>query len=91
MTGNLEGKPAFSFSEKMILLGTCMTMFLTNLDVSIVFIALPTFTKFFSVSAGEVSWVILAYLLSICSFGLIAGRLIDLFGTRRMFIIGNII
>jgi EmrB/QacA subfamily drug resistance transporter len=68
-----------------------MTMFLTNLDVSIVFIALPTLTKFFSVSAGDVSWVILAYLLSICAFGLIAGRLIDFFGTRRMFIIGNII
>jgi EmrB/QacA subfamily drug resistance transporter len=62
--------------------------FLTLLDVSIVTVALPSMEKALHMTTGEVSWSLSGYSLA---FGLVlvpAGRLGDLFGRRRLLLLG---
>lgn len=62
--------------------------FLTLLDVSIVTVALPSMEKALRMTSAEVSWSLSGYSLA---FGLVlvpAGRLGDLFGRRRLLLIG---
>ncbi|WP_418303028.1 MFS transporter [Neobacillus drentensis] len=65
--------------------------FLTNLDVSIASIALPTLSAEFHVSITVVQWVMSAYLLTICALLPIAGNLSDLFGKGRLYNFGFLI
>ena len=61
--------------------------FMTLLDVSIVNVALPSIERDLGASAASVQWVISGYALA---FGLVlvpAGRLGDVLGRRRMFLI----
>ena len=61
--------------------------FMTLLDVSIVNVALPSIERDLGASASSVQWVVSGYALS---FGLAlvpAGRLGDIVGRRRMFLI----
>jgi EmrB/QacA subfamily drug resistance transporter len=65
--------------------------FLTLLDVSIVTVALPSMEKALRMTPAEVSWALSGYSLA---FGLVlvpAGRLGDLFGRRRLLLIGLVL
>ncbi len=64
---------------------------MATLDSSIVNIALPTFTKIFSVTLVEVKWVVVVYLFLITCLVLPFGRLSDLFGRRRIYCTGYLI
>ncbi|SEE62502.1 MFS transporter [Ruania alba] len=62
--------------------------FLTLLDVSIVNVALPSIETALRADPSEIQWIVAGYTLA---FGLVlvpAGRLGDLFGRRRMFLLG---
>ncbi|MEH7074609.1 MFS transporter [Neobacillus drentensis] len=65
--------------------------FLTNLDVSITSIALPTLSAEFHVTITVVQWVMSAYLLTICALLPIAGKLSDLLGKGRLYNFGFLI
>ncbi|GIG89913.1 MFS transporter [Plantactinospora endophytica] len=69
----------------MIASGTLMTI----LDGSIVTVAMPAIQRDLGFSAAGLSWVVNAYLLAFGSLLLLAGRLGDLFGRRRMFLAGT--
>lgn len=69
----------------LIILITSLGMFMTNLDVSIVNIALPTMAAVYEVSISEVSRVVLFYLLAIMSLLIVFGRLADTRGVERIF------
>ena len=58
------------------------------LDVSIVGVALPSIRTDLGFSAAGLAWVVNAYLLTFGGFLLLGGRLGDIFGYRRLFIIG---
>jgi MFS transporter, DHA2 family, methylenomycin A resistance protein len=58
------------------------------LDQTSVTVALPAIQRDFDGSTAEVQWVIGAYLLSLASLMAGAGRLADLFGRRRLFLLG---
>jgi EmrB/QacA subfamily drug resistance transporter len=62
--------------------------FMLVLDSTIVNVALPTISGDLSMTPGELSWVVNAYVLAICGFLLLGGRLGDFFGHRRMFVSG---
>jgi EmrB/QacA subfamily drug resistance transporter len=62
--------------------------FLTLLDVSIVTVALPSMEKALRMTPAEISWSLSGYSLA---FGLVlvpAGRLGDLYGRRRLLLVG---
>ncbi|MFZ9858990.1 MAG: MFS transporter [Roseiflexaceae bacterium] len=65
--------------------------FMSTVDGSIVNIALNTIQKTFSASLGQVEWVVLAYLLSIVCLLPTMGRLGDMIGRRRVYLLGFVL
>jgi EmrB/QacA subfamily drug resistance transporter len=66
----------------------CVAQFMVVLDVSIVNVALPSIRHALGFSQTALQWVVNAYVLAFAGFLLLGGRLGDLFGRRRLFIIG---
>ena len=69
----------------------CAAFFMTILDVSIVNVALPSIGTSLHFSQDNLQWVITAYAITYGGFLLLAGRLADLYGRRRVFMIGVVI
>ncbi len=69
----------------------CAAFFMTILDVSIVNVALPSIGRSLDFSRDNLQWVITAYAITYGGFLLLAGRLADLFGRRRVFVIGLVV
>src|SRR5213080_1638146 len=65
--------------------------FVVVLDASIVNVALPSIGRALDFSQDDLSWVVNAYTLTFGGFLLLGGRLADLLGRRRMFMIGLIV
>ncbi len=63
-------------------------MFMNALDGSIVNVALPDIQKSLHFSQSGLTWVVDAYLISFGSFLLMAGRLGDLIGRKKVFLAG---
>lgn len=76
-------------SDQRIILGIiACAAFMSTLDSTIVNISLPTISTWFQVDIGGVSWVVIAYLLTLTGLMLTCGRLGDIKGFRSVFIIG---
>jgi EmrB/QacA subfamily drug resistance transporter len=71
-----------------VLVGTCMGLFLLMLDSTVVALALPTIERDLHASRDNVQWVLNGYLLVISVLVVTAGRLGDIAGRRRIFLIG---
>ncbi|HUA11961.1 MAG TPA: MFS transporter [Solirubrobacteraceae bacterium] len=74
-----------------ILLLLAMTQFVVVIDASIVNVALPSIGAALHFSRDDLSWVVNAYTLTFGGFLLLGGRLSDLLGRRRMFIVGLVV
>ena len=66
----------------------CAAFFMTILDVSIVNVALPSIKTSLNVSDSSLQWVLIAYAITFGGFLLLGGRLADLLGRRRIFMLG---
>ena len=66
----------------------CLGTFAVLLDATIVNVALPSIITDLHASLDQALWVINAYLLVFAGLLIIAGRLGDMFGPRRLFVIG---
>jgi EmrB/QacA subfamily drug resistance transporter len=62
--------------------------FVVVLDASIVNVALPSIGRALHFSQDNLSWVVNAYTLTFGGFLLLGGRMADLLGRRRMFVLG---
>ena len=71
-----------------VVVASCLAQFMVVLDVSVVNVALPAMRTALGFSAEGLQWVVSAYTLAFAGFLLLAGRAADLFGRRRMFLIG---
>src|SRR5215207_7889947 len=67
----------------------CTVFFMVILDSAIVLVALPSIDADLAFSAGDLQWVLSAYLLSFGGLLLLGGRAAGLLGRRRMFIAGT--
>jgi EmrB/QacA subfamily drug resistance transporter len=65
-----------------------VAQFMVVLDASIVNVALPSIQKDLGFSESSLQWVVNAYTLMFGGFLLLGGRAADLFGRRRVFIVG---
>ncbi len=72
----------------LALIIVCIGDLMIVLDVTIVNVALPSIRDDLGFSEASLAWVVNAYLLTFGGFLLLAGRLGDLFGHRRLFLIG---
>lgn len=73
------------------LLSLALAMLMASLGMSIANVALPTLSKFFTIPIQGIQWVVLGYLLAITVFVVSVGRLGDLVGQRRIFLIGTVL
>lgn len=71
-----------------VLLAACAGQFLVVLDVSVVNVALPSMRSELGMSATGLQWVLNAYSIAFAGFMLLGGRAADIFGRKRMFLIG---
>src|SRR2546430_7798305 len=69
----------------------CMGSLMIVLDTTIVNVALPSIRADLGFSESSLAWVVNAYLLTFGGFLLLGGRLGDLFGHRRLFLIGIVL
>ena len=72
----------------LALLVLCAGDLMIVLDSTIVNVALPSIQADLGFSGTSLAWVVNAYLLTFGGFLLLGGRLGDLFGHRRLFLIG---
>ena len=66
----------------------CVGMLMIVLDATIVNVALPSIQDDLDFSQASLAWVVNAYLIAFGGLLLLAGRLGDLIGRRKMFLIG---
>src|SRR3954468_15993508 len=77
-----------SRSRWLALAVLAVAQFMVVLDVTIVNVALPAIQADLGFSADGLQWVVNAYTLAFGSLLLLGGRLSDVFGRRRMFLVG---
>src|SRR5213078_666014 len=75
----------------LVLVLICLAQFMVILDATIVNVALPSIQKDLRLSEGGLQWIINAYTLVFGGFLLLGGRLGDLLGRKRLFLIGLVI
>src|SRR6516225_10558288 len=80
-----EGADPRSWLTLTILL---LAAFMNLLDVSIVNIAIPSIQRSLHASYSDVQWALAGYTLAYALVLISGGRLGDIFGRKRMFLIG---
>ena len=80
--------PSSTTNKWLALALLAAAQFVVVLDASIVNVALPSIGADLNFSQDDLSWVVNAYVLVFGGFLLLGGRLADLLGRRRLFIVG---
>jgi EmrB/QacA subfamily drug resistance transporter len=87
-SGSIELASAKSVPEWLVLGLVLVGQFMVVLDASIVNVALPSVQRDLHFSASGLQWIVNAYTLTFAGFLLLGGRAADLFGRRRIFLLG---
>ena|SRR5437870_3770913 len=74
--------------RRIALVVLCAGMLMIILDATIVNVALPSIQRDLHFSQSSLAWVVNAYLIAFGGLLLLAGRLGDLIGRKRIFLIG---
>ena len=69
----------------------CLGTFMLLLDITIVNVALPDIQRALNSSFSDLQWIVDAYALTLAAFLLTAGSLADMYGRRRLYLIGLMI
>src|SRR5437660_10056950 len=83
-----ETIPSGGDSRWLALLVLCAGMLMIILDATIVNVALPSIQRDLGFSQSSLAWVVNAYLIPFGGLLLLAGRMGDLVGRRRVFMAG---
>jgi EmrB/QacA subfamily drug resistance transporter len=75
----------------VVLVLICLAQFMVVLDATIVNVALPSIQTDLHLSDSSLQWIINAYTLVFGGFLLLGGRLGDLLGRKRLFLIGLVV
>jgi EmrB/QacA subfamily drug resistance transporter len=73
-----------------ILAVLCSSQLLLAVDVTIVAVANPSIGDNLGFTGGSLQWTLTAYALTFGGFLLLGGRMADLFGRRRLFVLGTL-
>ncbi len=75
----------------LALMTLCLGVLMIVLDTTIVNVALPSIRTSLGFTETSLVWVVNAYLLTFAGFLLLGGRLGDLYGQRRLFLLGIVV
>jgi len=70
------------------LVAVALATFMTYLDNNIINVAIPVIERELHLTTAGMEWIVSSYILTFAGLMLIGGRLADLFGRRRLFLIG---
>ena len=70
------------------LASVAFALFMIMLDNTVVNVALPSIQRDLGIGISELEWVVTAYALSFAVLMLTGGKLADMFGRRRIFLVG---
>src|SRR6266540_3071079 len=73
------------------LVAVAFGLFMIMLDNTVVNVALPSIQRDLKVNVSSLEWVVNAYFLTFAVLMLTGGKLADLFGRRRIFIVGLVV
>jgi EmrB/QacA subfamily drug resistance transporter len=86
-----SSSPGFGAEKRRILVLLAAAQFLVVLDASITNVALPSIGTALDIPEAGLAWIVNSYVLFFGGFLLLGGRMADLMGRRRVFIIGLIL
>jgi len=69
----------------------CIGAFMAAVDASIVNVAIPDLSRYFSSPASIVGWVLISYLLTLATLLTLFGRLADMWGRRPLYTFGFLV
>jgi EmrB/QacA subfamily drug resistance transporter len=69
----------------------CFALFMVMLDNTVVNVALPSIQSDFNASLSSLEWTVNAYTLAFAVMLVTGGRLGDIFGRRRVFLVGVVV
>src|SRR5919109_2196054 len=72
----------------LTLAALCFALFMIMLDNTVVNVALPSIKRDLGLGVSELEWIVNAYVLVFAVLMLTGGKLADLLGRRRIFLIG---
>jgi EmrB/QacA subfamily drug resistance transporter len=78
-------------NSTIVLTLLALAQFMVVVDFTIVQVALPSIGKAFDVSINGLQWIVTAYGLTLAGFLMFSGRAGDMYGHKRLFIIGVIL
>ena len=73
------------------LTAVCLGTFMLLVDITIVTVALPDIQRALHSSFSDLQWIVDAYALTLAAFLLTAGSLADMYGRRRLYLIGLVV
>lgn len=86
MTTTDNGAP--QTGNRQVLFATCLATFVVGYNATAVITAVPALKAEFDIDRVTLQWVINAYMLAAASFVVVMGRLSDIFGKIRLFLVG---
>src|SRR5215217_6506860 len=91
MKGNSDSTSSIPSADRrwLILTVLAVAQFMVFLDETVVNVALPSIKDDLGFSQATLAWVVNAYILVFGGLVLLGGRAADLFGRRRMFLVGT--
>ena len=81
-------KIEYSSQLSIVLVVITLAQFIVVVDFTIVQVALPSIGKEFNVSVNGLQWIITAYGLTLAGFLMLSGRVGDIYGHKKLFIVG---
>lgn len=78
-------------TENLALIVVCAAQFVLQLDFSVVNVALPSIRGGLGFSDSDLQWIVTGYALTFGALLLFGGRAGDLFGQRRMLLLGLVV
>jgi DHA2 family methylenomycin A resistance protein-like MFS transporter len=85
------GRLRSRWSKPLTLLAMCLGLFMPQLDTNVVNLALPSIERSLHADVGALQWIIDSYNLMFACLLVTGGTLGDLFGRRRLFLMGVVL
>lgn len=82
------GNERLTGRAKLVLFVLCAAQFMVALDFSVLNVALPALGKDLGLSRSALQWAVTAFALPSGGFLLLFGRIADLYGRKKLFLIG---
>jgi MFS family permease len=80
-----------SSQHSVLLILITMAQFIVVVDFTIVQVALPSIGKEFGITVNGLQWIVTSYGLTLAGFLMLSGRVGDLYGHKKLFIIGPLL